>query len=174
MTQMRKIIGLTGKLKSGKSEAAKMLHARSFTRVRFAGPLKAMMGCLGLTEDQIEGSLKETPSVLLCGKTPRFAMQTIGTEWGRNTIGQDLWINAWKHAVNSHPEFTPIVADDVRFENEVEAVRSMGGIIVRIKRNTVDVPPTHTSEVMDFPVDVTIDNNGSLDDLREKIYALLD
>src|SRR5579864_382157 len=170
----RKVIGLTGKLKSGKSEAAKMLHARGFTRVRFAGPLKAMMACLGLNEDQIEGSLKERPSDLLCGKTPRFAMQTIGTEWGRNTIGSDLWINAWRHAVNSHPEFINVVSDDVRFENEVAAVRSMGGVIVRIVRDTVNVAPTHASEVMDFPVDVTIDNNGSLDDLRGKIYALLD
>src|SRR3974390_129308 len=136
---MRRIIGLTGKLKSGKSEAAKILCARGFTRVRFAGTLKAMMYCLGLNEDQIEGNLKETPCDLLCGKTPRYAMQTIGTEWGRDTIGRSLWVNAWKHAVSKQRDFIPVVADDVRFDNEVEAVRSLGGIVVRIQRDLADV-----------------------------------
>src|SRR5262245_6513313 len=101
---MRRIIGLTGKLKSGKTEAALHLCKKGFTRVRFAGPLKNMMTCLQLTDAEIEGMLKEQPCDLLCGKTPRYAMQTIGTEWGRALIGEDLWVNAWKRLVLKHDQ----------------------------------------------------------------------
>ncbi len=48
------------------------------------------------TEDKIEGSLKAKPCSLLAGKTPRHAMQTLGTEWGRNCIGDGFWINLWR------------------------------------------------------------------------------
>ena len=75
-----KIIGLTGLgRKSGKSTAASVPVSSSTgspqDRVSFAGPLKAMMAALGLSSEQIDGSLKETPCDLLCGKTPRQAMQ---------------------------------------------------------------------------------------------------
>lgn len=176
---MRKIFGLTGRLGSGKSEAAKMLHAWGFTVVKFAGPLKHMMRCLGLTDAHIEGHLKEVPCDILCGKTPRFAMQSIGTEWGRQTIGDSLWINAWKYRIDSYPPYVPMVADDVRFDNEVEAIRSVKGTLIRIERSPQfspvkpGQPIIHASEIMDFPVDVTIENNGTLDELREKLYALL-
>jgi hypothetical protein len=49
-------------------------------QVKFAGPLKSMCMALGLTEAHIEGHLKEVPCELLCGQTPRHAMQTLGTE----------------------------------------------------------------------------------------------
>jgi putative protein kinase ArgK-like GTPase of G3E family len=81
----RQIIGLTGLMGSGKSLAAQELERIGFTRTRFAGSLKDMMRVLGLTEEEIEGNLKETACALLGGKTPRYAMQTIGTEWGRST-----------------------------------------------------------------------------------------
>ena len=48
-----------------------------------------MLYQLGLGEAHIEGALKEVPCELLGGKTPRYAMQTLGTEWGRDTDQQD-------------------------------------------------------------------------------------
>jgi hypothetical protein len=66
------VIGFAGSMYAGKSTAAARLVSRfGFHRVRFAGPLKAMMAALGLSHEEIEGSLKETPSELLCGKTPQ-------------------------------------------------------------------------------------------------------
>ncbi len=173
---MRRIIGFTGKLKSGKTEAAKILVGHGFTRVRFAGPLKSMMACLQLTDAEIEGALKETPCDLLCGKTPRFAMQTIGTEWGRNTIGADLWVNAWKRLVEKHEDHQHVVTDDARFENELAAVRSLGGIIVQIVRPAADriYVSNHESEQLECTPDLTINNDGTLEDFRRKIEALAD
>src|SRR4051794_965130 len=62
----RTIIAFTGLAGSGKSTAAHhLVNRRGFQRVRFAGPLKAMMASLGLTHEQIEGAEKESPCALL-------------------------------------------------------------------------------------------------------------
>lgn len=131
----RTVIAFTGLAGSGKSTVAEHLtRHHGFTRVRFAGPLKEMMRALGLTEAEIEGDRKEVPCELLGGRTPRYAMQTIGTEWGRNIIARDLWIRAWRAAVDKLPAGASVVVDDCRFPNEADAVRALGGVLVRIVR----------------------------------------
>ena len=172
---MHKIIGLTGKIGSGKSEVAKYLETKGFMRVRFAASLKDMMRSIGLTEEHIEGKLKEVPSELLSGRTPRYAMQTIGTEWGRDLMDKDFWVNLWKHKVLSYEGGLPIVAEDTRFKNELEAVHSLGGIVVRIQRppHGVEKTESHPSENMDFSCDVSINNDGTLIELFNKIDGLL-
>jgi hypothetical protein len=165
------IVGFTGKIGAGKTTAATELLARGFVRVRFAGILKDMMKVLGLTDDQVDGAHKETPCPLLCGRTPRHAMQTIGTEWGRNLIGNDLWVNAWRKRVTCLPPRTHVVADDVRFANEADTIRSMGGVVVRIVRMAEKNAKwhEHVSEQGDFRVDLTVMNNGTEEMLRDYI-----
>ncbi|MGZ6320423.1 MAG: deoxynucleotide monophosphate kinase family protein [Ktedonobacterales bacterium] len=162
----RPIIGLAGNIGSGKTTAAKELCRLGFERFRFAGPLKDMCRALGMTDEQVDGALKEEPCDLLCGKTPRHAMQTLGTEWGRELIGEELWINAWRHAISKTE--SPIVTDDLRFPNEASAVRAVGGIVVLVTRpgNAVQ---THTSEKLDFDADLTIVNDRSLDKFLSKV-----
>jgi hypothetical protein len=157
------IVGFAGRIGSGKSTAAfEMCKVGGFQRVRFAGPLKKMMAALGLTTAQIDGNEKELPCELLCGKSPRQAMQTIGTEWGRNLVGGQLWVNAWKHAVMRLPAHVRVVADDVRFANEAEAIREMGGVVVRIDREvTASSNSNHASEAFEFDVDHVIANTGT-------------
>jgi hypothetical protein len=168
----RKIIGLTGRMGSGMSVAAMELQRLGFTRTRFAGPLKQMMRCLGLTDEHIEGKLKEVPCDILGGKTPRFAMQTIGTEWGRDMISSKLWVDVWKHHIEHMPEYIPISVEDVRFANEANAVRSVGGIVVQINRPGRDDNIIHASELFDFKTDMLIENDGSIEALQEKIRRL--
>ena len=55
------IIALTGPAGCGKTTVAKQLEGHGFVRVRFAGPIKAMLRALGLTEAQVDGDEKETP-----------------------------------------------------------------------------------------------------------------
>jgi hypothetical protein len=171
---MRPIIAFTGLARAGKSTAAlRLVEAHGFHRVRFAGPLKDMMRALGLTEAEIEGAFKETPCALLCGKTPRLAMQTIGTEWGRDIIGADVWVNAWRRAVDRLAEGCPVVIDDCRFPNEAEAIMAAGGVIVRVespRAGTVDAG--HSSEAHRLPATLTIDNAGTLDDFFAAVDAL--
>lgn len=168
----RTIIGFTGKMGCGKSTAAIELVNNGFCLRKFAGTLKAMMFTLGLTLEHIEGNLKELPCELLGGKTPRHAMQTIGTDWGRDMISPTLWIDVWKHHVNNLPFNRHVVVDDVRFDNEADAIRDMGGTVIRIGRPGLTIASSHASEHMDFGVDATIYNDGSIEDFLSEIRGL--
>ncbi len=173
-TAPRTIIAFTGLAGAGKSTAAmRLVKAHKFERVRFAGPLKAMMAALGLTDAEIEGDRKELPSDLLGGRTPRHAMQTIGNEWGRELIGPDLWVNAWRAAVEKLPAGVPVVVDDCRYPNEAAAVQAMGGIIVRIERPGAGTTSTHISEQHVLPAAVTLHNTISEKNLLEQVDRLM-
>ena len=173
----RMIVGLSGLIGSGKTTAAKhLIEHHGFVRLRFAGPLKAMMAALGLTEAETDGDLKHEPCDLLCGKTPRYAMQTIGTEWGRELIGPDLWIRAWLASVDELPPNSRIVADDVRFPNEAEAIFGLGGKLIRITRRELGTAPpqnAHISELHQLPADTEILNNNSIDDLCARVVGAI-
>lgn len=184
MTGFRvRTIGICGAAGAGKSTAAERLVKQwRFNRVRFAGPLKAMMAALGLSAEQLDGNLKEEPSPLLQGRTPRQAMQWLGTEWGRNLIGPEFWIAAWLASVERAGGFYEpgkgwdrlIVADDVRFANEAKAIRDRGGIVIRIDRPGAGSTSGggHASERLEFTPDRVIHNRGDLVELRAQIDAL--
>jgi hypothetical protein len=170
----RTIIAFTGLAGSGKSTAAAhLVKHRGFTRLRFAGPLKAMMAALGLTPAQVDGNEKEVPCELLGGKTPRYAMQTIGTEWGRDLIDSNLWINAFNAALAKVAAGVPVVIDDCRFPNEADAVRAAGGILVRIERPGAGTASVHSSEAHALPAARTLHNTLSEQNLREQVDKLL-
>ncbi|XUM19730.1 deoxynucleotide monophosphate kinase [Bradyrhizobium oligotrophicum S58] len=170
----RTIIAFTGLAGAGKSTAAAhLVKLRGFERVRFAGPLKAMMAALGCTAAEIDGDRKETPCDLLGGKTPRWAMQTLGTEWGRQLIGPDLWIRAWRAAVDRLPAGTPVVVDDCRFPNEAEAIRSAGGVVVRLERPGAGTASTHESEQHHLDAIHVLHNTLDEQNLREQVDVFL-
>lgn len=146
------IIGLCGPEGAGKSTAAKLLRKAYGAKVLpFAAPLKRMLASLGVDDKHLYGSPEEKtrPLDLLCGRSARTALQYLGTEWGRNLIGDDIWLRAWEHAldVESDPGDI-IVADDVRFSNEAEAIEKRGGLLLCIVRSQSDFEriPRHASE----------------------------
>lgn len=166
------VVGLAGKAGCGKSVAAEVFTQKGYTPIKFAGPLKAMLRAFykevgasdDLIERKMEGDLKEQPCEYLGGKTPRYAMQTLGTEWGRDLIEPDLWTNAWKARVAS--EEGPVVTDDVRFHNEVSVLIQTGGIAFLVERENNDRSPgDHISE-QSLPEDqiITKITNNSTED----------
>jgi hypothetical protein len=162
------IIGISGPAGCGKSTAAQhLVNEYGFVRRRFAGPLKAMCAALGLDHDHIEGGLKEKPSPLLCGKSPRYAMQTLGTEWGRNLIGQDVWVNAWRASLPSLE--SDVVAEDVRFENEALAIEAVGGFVIHINGRG-GIEGEHESEGYVHSSAIHIGNGGDI----WKFYQAID
>lgn len=185
------LIGLTGAAGSGKSTVAERIVTEwGGHRHPFARPLKQMLRLF--LEDQgvglavacrmTDGDLKEVPSEHLGGQTPRRAMQTLGTEWGRG-LSPTLWIDAWRRAVEDRAwkeavdgDTVLIVADDARFPNEVEAIRGLGGIIVRIDRPGAGLGGSaggHASETTDLGTpDMVIINDGSLDRLHTQVDAI--
>lgn len=133
------VIGLSGFAQSGKTTAALYLEKKyGVRRKHIAEPLRAMLAVLlqanGMSSDEItrylEGDLKE--QVISClGVTSRYAQITIGTEWGRELISQDLWANTWARGIADDES---VMNDSVRFPNEAQAIRKLGGIVIMIKR----------------------------------------
>lgn len=177
----RRIVALNGRAGSGKSEVAQYLVRRhGYTLLKFAEPLKAMIATYyrlvhGANEEAIEavieGHLKEEPTAMLEGKTTRWAMQTLGTEWGRKCIGESFWVNSWAHRVERTEG--DIVVDDLRFNNEAEKVLNLGGTVYHVSRPMVGMAASglHSSEdgISVNLIDHTISNSG---DLLELMNAL--
>jgi hypothetical protein len=179
-----RLIGLTGAAGSGKSTVAAMLErTHGFHRMKFASPLKAMLRELLIMldcpeeelDDHIEGALKEEPCKYLDGRTPRLAMQTLGTEWGRNCMGKNFWVNlAEERVMRVLGCGGRIVFDDVRFMNEAGMIAGLGGKIVRLTgRGGID--GQHASENGFDSHDVTIDNgpDTSVMQLYEEVNRLV-
>ena len=143
MKDMRSIVAFTGKAGCGKSTAADVLVEMGWTRVKFASPLKDMCRALGLTEEQIEGADKERVINDL-GVTPRWIMQTLGTDWGRKLIHPDLWVAMAKTRIEQATG--NVVVDDCRFENEAQVIRDLGGQVVGITRADLADTGSHESE----------------------------
>jgi predicted kinase len=164
-----RVVGLCGLIGVGKTTVAKHLcDDHGYTRVRFAGPLKEM-GRVLLSERQIDGDLKETPSDMLGGKTPRQFMQFLGTEFGREMIDADLWVNAWRARAMQHEL---VVADDVRFPNEAEVIDSLDGILINIERPGI-LRQEHASEGQDLDWDYSVNNDGDIPTLMREVLSLL-
>lgn len=176
------VLGLAGRKSSGKSAVCNRLVAEyGAVKSSFADPLKKMLRTIGLTDDQLWGALKETPDHdTLLGQTPRHAMQTLGTEWGRKLISPDLWARLWlKLEAVERPTF--MVIEDVRFDNEVAAIRQLGGIVIGIERGAPTRVQTwkerlrlvHASENFRQLVRrnnlLVVENDGTIDELMTRV-----
>ena len=171
---MIKLIALTGAAGSGKSTVAKHLSNKRipFVRTKFSGTLKKMlMQIPNVTIDMIEGELKEEPQELFGGKTPREVMQTLGTEWGRDSVYSKIWLDSWERSIC---DLTYVVVEDLRYLNEAELVKNRGGEIWRIKRPDYQCNG-HISEteMEGIDPDLTIRNSGSVEELHAMIDSIL-
>ncbi len=171
------LIALSGRAGSGKSTVADVLvNEAGFVRVKFASALKAMLTALYETagfaqeeiDDRLEGHLKERPCAVLGGQTPRFAMQTLGTEWGRSVISPSLWTNITRATIRANLNAgQSVVVDDLRFPNELALIEDMGGETATIVRGLGDEFTDHISESGGLKTLYTIPNNRSKDELQE-------
>jgi hypothetical protein len=171
---MPPVVAFTGLAGAGKSTATKYLvEQHGYTLVKFAGPLKDMLRAIGLGEGDIEGADKELSNSLLCDKSPRHAMQTLGERWGRECIGEDFWINLWRDSVDRIVSAAGrVVCDDLRYPNEAKAIRRLGGDIYKIEGRG-GIAGGHVSEKGCGDEDLTVANTGSVDELYGKIEEAL-
>ena len=168
---MSKVVAFTGPAGCGKSTAADALVSVGWVKVKFASTLKNMVRCMGLTDEHIEGQLKEEPLDWLGGKSPRFVMQTLGTEWGRKLIDENLWASIAKREIcNAISAGVNVVVDDCRFENEATAIREIGGEIVEIYGRG-GIVSGHESERGVKP-DWRINNTGSASNLAVDVVYI--
>lgn len=106
-------------------------------------------------------------------KPPKYRelLQWIGTEAMRNVIHQNVWVNALFSDYNEESKW---IISDMRFPNEMEAVKKRGGITIRIERPNTN-KGTHPSETAldNVEFDYVIQNDGTKEDLIEKVYTIL-
>lgn len=173
------IIAMTGKAGSGKDAVGKILvRDHGFKRMYFAEPLKEMTGTLlrmaGMNDEEdihewIHGKWKETPCPYLDGQTPRHAMQTLGTEWGRECMGNDFWVNILTTKLAKNPG--DVVITDCRFDSEWIALRDRGAWLWRRDGGGLTSGNEHASEsgVSSRYGGMIIPHQDSLNDLKELV-----
>jgi len=173
-----KIIGLTGPAGSGKSTVAAILRQNhGFTEESFAQPIRDFIHGLIAPEtpcSEMMREQKESPHPLLYGKSPRYAMQTLGTEWGRNLIHPDFWITLLERDLRDCADILPrVVISDVRFHNEASWIRERGELW-HLTRPGLPVN-SHASEsgIAITDRDIVLDNDCGLDYLERQIDLLV-
>jgi hypothetical protein len=181
----REIYAFAGKRFSGKSTASQVLVEMGFVDGKFAEPLKNMMRAFyktcgvdeETTERKLEGDLKEVPCDWLNGKTPRFAMQTLGTEW-RDLISTTLWSDLFVKRVEAGVLGDKIVCSDFRFPHEADALSRLNAYTYRINRPSLvdDEASKHASETQidSLPVRGVFHNTGTKEDLQEFVRELVE
>lgn len=130
------VIGIHGVKRSGKGTVAAYLEAvHGYRPVKFAGALKAMARVplrtdCGLSEADvercIEGDLKEIPIPALGGKSARYLMQVLGTEY-RDMVHQAMWREIAACSIRGLAASGGRAAvDDLRFMHELPVLRVPG------------------------------------------------
>lgn len=213
---MSAIVAILGNGRAGKDTIADYLvKHHGFVRIALADPMKRFCAeVFDFSHDQLhgndrdkpdlryprpayrEGSDPDTEVMVTPYLTPRYALQTLGTEWGRDCF-PNVWINyairvaklvlAGHHydavrGVSPAPIYGRqpvggVVFSDLRFLNEVNAMARAGAVLVRVRRH--GLPPLegvagHQSEaeqktIPDEAFDVVIDNNGTIEDLHRQV-----
>jgi hypothetical protein len=169
-------IGISGYARSGKDTVASIFQDWGYNRTAFADPIRKAVYALN---PQIHDGLRVQDVVDQLGwerakveyKEIRTLLQHMGTEAGRELYGEQFWIDRTLDAI---PDDTDVVITDVRFPNEADAIRELGGEVWRINRPGTGPVNDHISETAmdDYPFDVIIDNSGTVADLRESVRAL--
>ena len=206
---MSQIIGIVGFIGSGKDTVADYLvNFHGYKRESFANSLKdAVSQVFGWPRELLEGRTKESrewretrdewwSKRLKQDITPRYVLQYWGTEVVRKGFHDDMWVASLEHRLlNSQND---IVITDCRFPNEIKAIRSAGGRVIRIKRgpepvwfddarsmnkgpsrnmswalskHNIEELGIHASETawVGQKFDATLNNDGSLDELYSQI-----
>lgn len=172
------IVGLSGYARSGKDEVAKILvNEYQFKRIAFAD---AIRDCVYVLNPYIESDLRVAELVDGYGwevakskEEVRRLLQVFGTEVGRRLLGDNVWIDKVFKQLYDLKDY---VIPDVRFANEMKAIRHADGEVWRVNREGVVAVNSHVSEnsLDEFIFDHLIDNNGTLDDLKNRVVTLME
>ncbi len=183
------IIGVVGFIGSGKGTVGDILvREHGYHKFAFADALKdAVAGIFlwprGLLEGDSNSSraFRERVDPWWSHKfgyevTPRLILQKFGTEACRNGIADNIWIAALEKRIHGYED---VVITDCRFPNEIDFIRSAGGVLIRVKRGDDPTPEElskmHISETAwnNYDPDFVIHNEGTKDDLKENIKIIL-
>jgi hypothetical protein len=153
-----------------------------WTRVAFADPVREMVLALNPIFGPHDYRVADVVSVIGWDAAKRYSgeirglLQRMGTEAGRRVLGENVWVDAAGYRICSiFDDGGKVVLTDTRFPNEYEFVRDMGGVVVQVVRTGCE-GLNHESEKHygEFAPDYVIENNGSVELLRESVETLLE
>lgn len=151
MIKNKNLVGICGLIGSGKGAASDYLQQKyNFQHISFADSLKHAVGAIfGWDFELLKGTTGESRQwreqtdhwwakrLGIPNLTPRWILQQWGTEVGRRSFHQDIWIASLEHKLeNTDGDF---VIDDCRFHNEIEVIRARNGKLVRINRGKLPI-----------------------------------
>jgi len=170
------LIGVAGPARSGKDTIGAYLVAEyGFTRVSFADPIKNMVATLlNVSVEWINNETNKEELIPGVGYSPRHLLQTIGTEWARNTLDESFWIRVAERQIDrfAKENFKGVVITDCRFPNEAEMIRTRQGMIWHVERPGYPTVQNHASEtgiLIDKFTDWNFANSDSISALHDQI-----
>jgi dephospho-CoA kinase len=199
MTVRPLLIGISGKKRHGKDSVARVLSEWGVHRLAFADHLKWLaMQTWDLSFEQVYGDdLKEVVDERW-GLTPRFILQQLGTQVGRN-IHEMTWVRKALDTIEKAAKGEKVVLPnlvsrefeevefaegwanrwsipDCRFPGEAEAVKGKGGVVIKVVRPSLVSNDSHASEteVDNVKEDYLLVNDGSLEDLELQIRKVME
>lgn len=155
---MQLIVGLSGYAGSGKDALGAILCEHyGFERVAFADAIKQLAVSLGWDGVKDERGRRLLQHAGMCARE----------------YNPEVWI---EKAMQKSAALDAVVITDVRFANEVEAIKRQGGIIVRVIRDGIGPVNNHASEMElgQDDCDFIVHNDGTLDDLAETARLLFE
>lgn len=183
------IIGLVGYIGAGKGTVGDILvREHGYRRFAFADSLKDAVATIftwprGLLEGDSNASraFRERVDPWWSDKlgyevTPRIILQKMGTEACRHGIADNIWIASLEKRIHGYQD---VVISDVRFPNEIDFTRSVGGTIIRVKRGKEPTPKElsklHISETAwnKYKPDYILENDKDVEGLKLEIKTLL-
>lgn len=172
------LIGITGPAQAGKSTVARYLVEHGFLEVSFAAAIKRGVATMfDLDIQNLEQAAFKEANLPWLGKSPRYLLQTLGTEWGRKLIAPDVWLILAARRIERAKQAgqVGVIVSDVRFDNEADFILASGGQLWRIWRQAASAVLAHESEAginASYPVRGIL-NNSSFDELYTRVDNLL-
>ena len=124
-------VGFVGYKNSGKTHISSKLQDKHpvYKAIGFSDPLyECLYAAAGITVKEIQNkSRRELPDPRLGGKSIQHALNTLGSDWGRGMIYEDIWTN--RAFAKAEPGKTNLF-DNVRFWNEYDGVRKGSGSVI--------------------------------------------
>jgi hypothetical protein len=203
------IVALSGLISCGKDTVSNYLvKQHGYTKLSWASSVKdAVASIFGWDRDLLEGDTAESRQwrervdcwwaerLDIPNFSPRYALQRIATDLFRDRFHSDIWIASLEYKLYKLSKDTShIVISDTRFVNELDAVRKLGGITVRVVRSPepewvndymqhgltseweFKYPAVHVSEYssIGYNYDYVVNNDSTVDSLYQQINDLLE
>lgn len=130
------LLGFAGKAHSGKDFSADHIIQEypnlKIAKVAFADAVRDMVRPIFDVDDIYRRGSKEDP-IDGFGVSLREILQSLGTDWGRHMISEDIWVNILDKRISErYSDFDVVIVSDIRFNNERDYIINNGGLVINI------------------------------------------